>query len=108
MSAYVAGKAVAIYPGDVVTLSSAALAGLKTSAVTVEAKCRLAINNGSAQTATVQYSGVDAEASYQALYDEGTAITVAATKAGSFNASPGFYRVLFGGDPGATTTTISR
>jgi len=113
MPAYAAGQAQAITPGDLVTLSSAALSGLKTIAVAYgpsgdEASNLLVIANESAVALTVQYARKDVEASYQAYTYLGTAVTVAANTAVSFPAATGFYRVLAASDPGATTITIAR
>ena len=111
MPAYAAGTAQSIAPGDVISLSTAALTGLKTIAVSVlsqpESKL-LIVANESAVALTVQYARKDVEASYQAYSYLGTAVTVAATTAVSFPAGTGFYRVLAASDPGATTITIAR
>lgn len=113
MGAYVAGTAQAIYPGDSVNLSTAALSGLKTIAVAVGPNpdgslIRLVIDNGSAVALTVQHASVDAEANYQAYLDEGTAIAPAANKAVAFGACVGFFRVLAASDPGSTTISVMR
>jgi hypothetical protein len=115
MPAYAAGKANAIYPGDVVVLSSASISTNPTIAVAVsplngESSATLTVVNGSAVVLTVQFATTDTNASYQALKDENTgdALTVAATNAGVFNVGTGFVRISPASDPGATTITISR
>jgi len=113
MAAYADGKAVEITPGDLITLSSASLTGLKTIAVAYGPSADLSsellvIANESAVALTVEYARKDVEASYQAYSYLGTAVTVAANTAVSFPASFGFYRVLCASDPGATVITIAR
>ena len=113
MPAYVQGTAPAVYPGDTVILSNAALAGLKTKAVVMATTAGsevidITINNESAQVMTLQYAHADAEANYQAFYVGATAATIAANKAATFQVGAGFYRLLAAADPGATLITLSR
>src|SRR5271167_2330630 len=85
MPAYAASLTRAIYPGDVVTLSSASISTNPTIAVAVtpingESKATLTVNNASAVATPVQYATTDTNASYTALKDAdtGTVLTVAA------------------------------
>lgn len=115
MPAYVAGTAAALYPGDVVTLSASALAGLKTVAFAIGpnpdgSAVRLSLVNGSAVACAPEFATTDTEASYRPLTnsDTGEVVSVAATSVGTFTCGQGFVRGLFASDPGATTTTLSR
>lgn len=113
MPAYGTTPPRALYKGDLITVSSASIPGLKTQAWTMTpepgaSSAQCTVSNGSAQVATVQYAAVDADANYQALSDEATAITVAAGASVTFRGGTGFYRLLMAGDPGATTITVAR
>lgn len=113
MSAYGTTPPRALYKGDTIVLSNAALPGLKTQAWTMTPEpgashCQATVSNGSATTATVQYAAVDADANYQALSDEATAITVAAGVSVTFRGGGGFYRLLTAADPGALPISVTR
>lgn len=113
MPAYGTVPVPALYIGDKYVLSSASIPGLKSQAVYLAANpdgspIPMTIDNGSATTLTVQYATVDADANYVALSINGTAATVAATTAETYQVGPGFYRFLAAADPGATTITLQR
>ena len=113
MAKYDASLTCTLSVGETQILSSAAIATpFKTQAISVGrepgANPELLVANGSAQVATVQVAQDDVEAEYLPLFVDGTAVTIAGGDAGQFRCLGKFMRLVFAGDPGATTTTVTR
>ena len=98
-----------MYPGDVVTLSSASLGGAVLTQQVAPAQlsgapANLTVVNNSAATLTVEVAWQDKLAQYQPL----TGVTVAANTALSFSTTAPFVAVLPSVDPGTGVITICR